>query len=315
MDDPEVASIWIVFKGRGRQSVVVGGTYREHTRINLLDPEQSADPKVQTTRWKRFIRQWKMAINSYKYCWVVGDTNLDKIKWDTPDSRHLDMVNLTKNYIETKNCQQIFTGSTRSWPGQVNSLIDQVWTNDITKVISQRNVIRAISDHNVISVKIRLKGQDNPPTETLCRNRTKMDKVNFIKEVGEIDWTELLETTDVNIANDIFVTKVGGLLDKAAPLRKIQVRNKVVKWISEEAKVMIEQRDEKRAEASRTGDRETWKEFRILKNRCNAKIIKDRKNHKKETYEELEKKTKMDYIHWQRRRWDGRLPPPQQPSG
>ena len=169
-------------------------------------------------------------------CWVVGDTNLDKIKWDIPDNNHVDMVDLTKNEIETNNFHQIIQGTTRSWVGQANSLIDQIWTNDITRVISHKNFIRTILDHNVICIKICLKGQDNPVMEIISRNRSKMDKVKFVSDIIEIDLTDLLEATDVNIVNDLFVTKVAGLLEEAAPLRKIQVRRKVSRWISDEAK-------------------------------------------------------------------------------
>ena len=61
-------------------------------------------------------------------CLIIGDTNLDKEKWNAPEQIHIHMVDLVKEEIKTLNYCQIIEGITRSWPGQESSLIDQCWT-------------------------------------------------------------------------------------------------------------------------------------------------------------------------------------------
>ena len=104
-----------------------------------------------------------------KSCWIIGDVNLDAMKWNSPDYDHEDMVELVKTDIETENFQQLIENPTRFWPNQPSSLLDQVWTNNIAKIIEVKNMDRAASDHNPIMIKIRIKGVDNKPTEVLVK--------------------------------------------------------------------------------------------------------------------------------------------------
>ena len=46
---------------------------------------------------------------------VVGDMNLDFLKWGTPEQAHEHMVTDTKDNIETLGYMQIVEGATRFW--------------------------------------------------------------------------------------------------------------------------------------------------------------------------------------------------------
>ena len=65
---------------------------------------------------------------------VIGDTNLDEVKWASPDPINTDMVNLVKTRIETIGFQQLVNGVTRCWPNQSDSLIDKIWVNCPDKI-------------------------------------------------------------------------------------------------------------------------------------------------------------------------------------
>ena len=69
------------------------------------------------------------------------------------------MVENTKLDIETSGFFQLVEGQTRSWTNQDDSCLDHVWTNYPGKVIKIRNVVRAISDHNVVELQIRIRGK------------------------------------------------------------------------------------------------------------------------------------------------------------
>ena len=71
------------------------------------------------------------------------------------------MVNTTKGLIEMAGFKQLI----RNWP--YHSLVDQVWTDNPNKILGVRNVVRAYSDHNVVSANIRVKRKDNNCQEQL----------------------------------------------------------------------------------------------------------------------------------------------------
>ena len=82
--DPRVSSIWVKMGGRGVKKLIIGGIYREHTLLKQQDPNNSAAPAEQEARWSIFISQWLRA-NTMGPSIIIGDTNLDLIKWDSPD--------------------------------------------------------------------------------------------------------------------------------------------------------------------------------------------------------------------------------------
>ena len=84
--DPIIASIWVKICGRGMKRLLVGGIYREQTLLNQKEPNLSAVPLEQEARWRTFIDQWMRATNMGP-CQIIGDTNLDKFKWDHPDQK------------------------------------------------------------------------------------------------------------------------------------------------------------------------------------------------------------------------------------
>ena len=112
--------------------------------------------------------QWKNA-SAVKSCWIIGDINLDILKWDQPDYDIEAMVSMLKDNIDTENFQQLVVGPMRFWPNQVSSLIDHCWTNSPEILLNVKNISRAGSDHNVISMRIRIRGDGNQSHEMLIR--------------------------------------------------------------------------------------------------------------------------------------------------
>ena len=81
-------------------------------------------------------------------CHIVCDFNLDYTKWATPDTNHEQMITCTKNTLETAGFTQIIRDITRCWPGQNDSLVDHIWSNDTQNIINVTNVVLSVGDHN-----------------------------------------------------------------------------------------------------------------------------------------------------------------------
>ena len=134
--DNGVAAIWVKVGGRGKKPLIIAGVYREHKYL-FQGPETSTD-RAQTLRWFKFVESWKRtAVN--RDVVVIGDTNLDYSRLSNPDQAHQIMVDKMKLDVEMNGFHQLVQGITWSWPGQPDSLLDQVWVNNLGKVISVNN--------------------------------------------------------------------------------------------------------------------------------------------------------------------------------
>ena len=62
-------------------------------------------------------------------CIVIGDINLDHLRWLEPDQLNENMVKLVQDEIEILGFTQLIKGYTRRWRSQSDSLLDQIWSN------------------------------------------------------------------------------------------------------------------------------------------------------------------------------------------
>ena len=86
----DIFTIWVKLVKRGRKKVIVGGCYREQTLPNygIIDEmnNMTGEPDRQDERWSRIIKQWESATKNRDSIFI-GDLNLDKINWVSPDQR------------------------------------------------------------------------------------------------------------------------------------------------------------------------------------------------------------------------------------
>ena len=70
----------------------------------------------------------------------------------------------------------------------------------------------------------------------------------------------------MDLAVDLFTSKLTEILDKMAPVRKFQVRTKYAAWVSNNTKEMMRQRDAAQLTAANTQKEEDWVRYRRLRN-------------------------------------------------
>ena len=142
-----------------KKSVLVGGIYRQHQLLGQADRNLTSQQLIseQEVRWEKIVRKWRnLAMNTN--CVVLGDLNLNYLKWSQPDSKHENMINIMKDQIETSGFTLLLEGITRTWRTQEDSLIDHVWSNCPDKTIEVWNKSCGSSDYNVVGIKLAIKG-------------------------------------------------------------------------------------------------------------------------------------------------------------
>ena len=108
--DHHISSVWFKVSGRGIRTLHLAAIYREHTV--LRQDHVTDNESQQTDRWRFFINQWITA-SRLSDCIIIGDTNLDQLKWGKPDQINVAMTNLVKDNLETRGFSQLVTGPTR----------------------------------------------------------------------------------------------------------------------------------------------------------------------------------------------------------
>ena len=224
---------------------------------------------------------------------------------------------MVKEEIETRNFTQIIEGDTRFWPGQKASAIDQCWVSEPQKIISSMNKTRSVGDHNLVGVTYRIKGQDNSSQNIMKRNRKSFDVKLYRARVKTIDWNMMYKMEDVTTAYGFFEEKMREILDDMAPMQIIQPRRNPTNWISDITKAQILLRDQTREEAAslQVGSpaaARCWENYKKLRNGCNARIKKDKKEHMEEKHRKLQedKNTKGIYQYSKKQMgWKSNGPP------
>ena len=230
------------------------------------------------------------------------------VQYSTVQYRGKKLVQILKDEIVTLGYGQLVEKVTRSWPGVPSTLVDHIWTNSADSILQTTNSVRAASDHNMISATIRTKNRKIHVHDMTRRNKSKMDLDRYRMKIKNIDWKELFESQDINIVNDIFVKKVGEILDEEAPFQNVQHRNFFLDWLTPELKTQMTLRDSKREVARRSGDAASWMEYRKERNNCTKNLHNTRNNHYKEVFEKLEKSHDVKNIYNMARRilhWEG----------
>ena len=309
--DQQVACVWLKFLKKGGKKLYVAGIYREHKLLNQVQPNLTDAMDLQTDRWEKFVRSWEAANRSGEVI-VVGDTNLDELKWATPDPINVDMVNIIKSRIETLGFIQLIKGVTRCWPNQRDSLIDKIWINCNDRIVSTENIVNGITDHNIIEVVFKIKGKVNNPVEVKKRSLKNWNLERYKTKIKNINWDLLYSQTDISIAYNVFETEIVNILEAEAPMVTIQIKKQNKKWITDETREKMEVRDKMKEKARLSKNQDDWKQYKKHRNSCTASLRKNRKDDTKKQFELFEKTDDVNKLYKLTKRrlgWDSSLAP------
>ena len=272
----DVAAIWVSVRNGRRRVMKIGGVYREHQMLLKPKPNPTLTEEAQLERWQFFLQGWQRAADQ-NMCVLIGDTNLNFNKWQNPIPSQSRMVEKTKELMETEGFVQVIKGITRTWRGQVDSLLDQCWLNMPQRVISYSNESCGSSDHNFISALLRTKEKNPPAQEIRKRQWSLFNPERFRDKISKIDWNSFYESQNLDVMNTLYEENVGAILESEAPMRNIQKRKYYRNWVDSEMKEEMRLRDEQRDVARRTDLTSDSISYRRRRNYC-GKLLRRKKN-------------------------------------
>ena len=272
------SSIWLEVGLPRTRKILVCNLYREW---QYLDQESNVSlaTTAQLRRWLSFMEQWEAAIQNNMEIHVMGDINLDFLKWNAPHqpgSHHRHRLHKLAHALFERifpfGFAQLVTVATRFWPGQEPSGLDHWYTNKPEKMSNIQVVNQGGSDHRLIFGIRYCKSLISRPRIVKKRCYKDFNTAVFLERVKSISWLNLYMAEDVEAVTDFFTQTMTKILDELAPIKTYQVRKKYAPWLSPNLRKEIKDRDEAQKIAQESGKKEDWNKFKKLRNTVSNKL-------------------------------------------
>ena len=85
---------------------------------------------------------------------------------------------------------------------------------------------------------------------------------------------------------ELLSSKLTNLLDKYAPIRKIQIRSQYAPWLTEQSKVLMRERDDAQKQAASSKCPEDWRVYKSLRNTINNRLRTEKKSWQSKQFDE-----------------------------
>ena len=172
----------------------------------------------------------KIHLERNKSCVFMGDFNIDLLQTDNDD--------LSGTFFDTLSSfgfRPLILQPTRVTSHSA-TLIDNIFTNDMSISSKGGNLTTSISDHfpqfSVFDISAQLKQKDHPKFGRSYKN---FHHEEFQEELNRIDWNTSFKNKNVNEQVNLLLDKTNDILNVMAPIRKLSKRENNLKqnpWIT-----------------------------------------------------------------------------------
>ena len=181
-----------------QKKILVANIYREWKLLNQGENNDPGTVAAQLERWCLFLDKWEAALAEGKEVMVLGDINLDFLKWTRsdlhPNDQAVKLRQLTDQLfarIFPHGVSQLVSEATRVWPGVQDSGIDHIYTNKPEKCSNIYMEFREGSDHKLLRVTRFSKSMKNSSRYVRKRSFKHFNQEQFCDAVKKISWYDL----------------------------------------------------------------------------------------------------------------------------
>ena len=191
---------------------------------------------AQLARWVLFLDKWELALGEGREVIVLGDINLDFLKWskDLPASdsstRLKGLTDSLFRRIFPHGVSQLIRTATREAPHSQPSGLDHIYTNKPYKCSEAAAEYTGGSDHKLIKVTRFCKSLKSNVRYVRKRVFKDFSAASYCEAVRQLSWFELYMCDCPSQAAELLTSSLSAILDQMAPIRTIQVRKKYVPW-------------------------------------------------------------------------------------
>ena len=268
-------------------SVELGLSREKKTCFNIYYREFTGgisgkdDLRSQKDRLARQISHWKSLYAGGRDVVILGDSNLCAMQWEDDNYVHKEMAMMTQDFLLEQSSKQLVTSITRvelSGLSVQRSCIDHCYTDVREKVLGP--YVEPVGDSDHLGVRV-LKYSKTPivkPQATRRRCYKNFSIEAFLSDIfhSNINASVTSHQT-IEGAAEAFRNEFQAILNYHAPIRTIQVRKKYCPHLTEETKLLQQERNILQQEASRTGDSILMQEFKIKSKETKKAVEKDKR--------------------------------------
>ena len=272
--------------GRERKSLV-NFYYREWTGGISGDSSQVA----QLDRFTRQVDYWRNLKRENRDLILIGDANFCSLSCFNPEYPvNLKAIsNLAYDFYLEETLTQLIDKPTRTESQGSNilkSCIDHITTSSPRKCINSEVVAGGNSDHlAIITTKLSRESINRPP-RVKKRSYKYFSKENFLLEISNTDFREILSISDSDEAASMFEKIFGQILDNHAPVKIFQTRCNYAPWLSDKTKDDIKIRNELKHQSTISNDPEVLQKYKCLRNSIKARLKNEEETYYKDKFKE-----------------------------
>ena len=205
--------------------------------------------------------------------YICGDFNIDLLKIESINSNQ-EYYNLLCSYGLPQIIQL-----TRMVENQSPSLIDNIFTNNISEEITGGNIYLTISEHFSQFVSIKREKIDYKSKSVFTRDYANFSSESFRDDISIQNWNNRYD--NINDQFNDFHWRLDECVNRHAPFKKLspgEIKLRCKPWISSKITKKIKVRNKlfarKKRQPKNADVRELFKKFR---NRINREILKSKK--------------------------------------
>lgn len=209
--------------------------------------------------------------------YLLGDLNIDWLS-DTCSLKN-------KLWTSSSTCglSQLMCQPTRISVNQTgvksSKCIDHIYTNNSDLCSTPVSVPLGFSDHNFIAVTRRTKLPKASAKIVQTRSYKKFTKESFLREIDNIQWSDVCNVDDAELALKIFMNYFMNVVNRHAPLKKYTVKAKSAPWLDVTLKNLMVLRDEAKKTAVLSGSHDDMENYRKLRNEVTKTNRAKKKSH------------------------------------
>ena len=245
LEDNLLPSVWLEVGLPRQRKILIATFYREWQHMNQSE-NSSKSIQSQLERFCSFLTQWEAALSEGREVIVMGDINLDFLKWARTDLSSTDSTVRLKPLIEAlfsrifpHGVSQLVKEAIRVWPGQSDSGLDHIYSNKPDKCSAIYLELTGGSDHKLLKFTRFAKSFNRKVKYVRKRSFKNFKSEDFVKAVRQLTWFDLYLCQDPTKAAELLTKKLTDLLDTMAPVRTIQVRSNYAAWLSDQTKALL----------------------------------------------------------------------------
>ena len=275
-------SVWAEIKNKNSKNIVLGCVYRHPSQIK--------------SDYNEFNKYLDATLNRLakenKEIYICGDFNMDLLKMNDFDT-HLEFYTL----LNSHGLLPFIIQPSRVVINQVPSLIDNIFSNNISDAVLSGNIYLTLSEHFSQFASVNRNAIDVKKMTMYGRNMKNFSATDFRDDVSIQQWRQ--DTNDPNLLTYDLIKKLDGCAERHAPTQKLkprEVKFKLKPWITPEIQNLMRIRDRlfERKKRQPLNDH-VRVVYNRVRNRVSRQLAKSKKEHYESYFDEMNSNIKKTW--------------------